>query len=63
MRRQILLEIPNMKFYENPQGESRVAPFRPKNGWTDGHYDTMAAGRNLFTKAPKIMRKQTLDTD
>lgn len=57
------LETPYIKFYENSQGESRIAPFRPTNGWTDRHYDAMAAGRNSFTKAPKIEKKQTLDAD
>jgi len=60
MRRHVLLEIPNIKFYENSQGESRIAPFRPTNGWTDIH-DAMTAGRNSFTKAPKLMRQQTMD--
>jgi hypothetical protein len=28
---------------------------------TDRQYDAMAAGRNSFTKAPKIMRQKALD--
>jgi hypothetical protein len=62
MRQNVLLEIPNIKCYENSQCKSRIALFRPTNVWTDRH-DAMAAGHNSFTKAPKIMRQHTLDAD
>ena len=61
MLRHVLLEIPNIKFDENSQGESRIAPFRPTNVWTNTHYDAMTAGHTSFTNAPKITTQQTLD--
>jgi len=61
MRRHALLEVPNIKFDENSQGESRIAPFRPTNIWTNTNYDAMTACRTSFTNAPKITRQQTLD--